>query len=118
MSPSARCLPHHTEETYQAFKVAVIERTHTWLERLSRRVAPQQKRFGGNSSYQELSLYRKVTVTCVYTQSHEAQYERIDLSYRPNRRDNGDSVLPRTALTARNGNDALREVGASDRARF
>ena len=42
MSPSARCLPHHTEETYQAFKVAVIERTHTWLERLSRTVAPQQ----------------------------------------------------------------------------
>ena len=59
-----------------------------------------------------------MTVTCVYTQSHEAQYERIDLSYRPNRRDNGDFVLPRTALTARNGNDALREAGASDRARF
>jgi hypothetical protein len=85
---------------------------------VARRVALQQKRFGGNSSYQELSLYRKVTVTCVYTQSHEAQYERIDLSYRPNRRDNGDSVLPRTTLTARNGNDALREAGASDRARF
>jgi hypothetical protein len=119
MSPSARCLPNHTEETYQAFKVAVIERTHTWLERLSRTVAPQQ--IGSPpicGRIQELSLYRKVTVTCVYTQSHEAQYERIDLSYRPNRRDNGDSVLPRTALTARNGNDALREAGASDRARF
>jgi hypothetical protein len=53
-------------------------------------------------SYQELSLYGKVRVTCVYSQSHEAQYERIDLSHRPNRRHNGDSVLPRTALTARN----------------
>jgi hypothetical protein len=84
-----------------------------------RTAAPQQNRFGGNLwSYQELSLYGKVRVTCVYSQSHEAQYERIDLSHRPNRRHNGDSVLPRTALTARNGNDALREVGASDWAWF
>ena len=27
-------------------------------------------------------------------------------------------LLPRTALTARNRNDGVREVGASDRARF
>jgi hypothetical protein len=81
--------------------------------------APRQNQFGSNLwSYQELSLYGNVRVTCDYLQSHEAQYERIDLSYRPNRRDNGDSVLPRTALTARNGNDALREVGASDCAWF
>ena len=81
--------------------------------------APRQNQFGSNLwSYQELSLCRKVSVTCDCSQSHKAQYERIDLYYRPNRRDNGDSVLPRTALTARNGNDALREVGASDRARF
>ena len=67
-----------------------------------RTVVPQQNRFGGILySYQELSLYG-VRVTCVYTQSHEAQYERIDLSHRPNRRHHGDSVLPRTALTARN----------------
>ena len=69
-------------------------------------------------SYQELSLCRKVSMTCDYSQSHEAQYERIDLYYRPNRRDNGDFVLPRTALSARNGNDTFRTVGASNRARF